>query len=69
MKSSLIQGIMSNAELSTVPEDGLALLGAGTSAGLVMTKFRSCILWDQHLEGLIAEEYQQLNWFTVILMT
>ena len=43
MKSSMIQGITSNAELSTVPEDGLAPLGSGAFAGSVMTKFGSRI--------------------------
>ena len=38
----------------TVPADALALLGAGASAGTVMTKFVSCIYTRQALEGFRA---------------
>ena len=34
---------MTKFSVSTVPADGLAPLGARTSAGTVMTKFATCI--------------------------
>ena len=38
-------------DVSIVSADGLALLGARTSAGTVMTNFSSCV-WDVYVYGI-----------------
>ena len=46
----------------SVPADGLAPLGARTSAGTVMTKFGLVIyIWDQHLKGEIINTLTHIH--------